>query len=100
MELCHCGINKWETFGTKQNDSPRTLQNTRVVDMKDASCANQKKEKQTSTCQPTAASMQHGGFGDETSVPSKQWGHAVKAFCETTTFHGLRNVTESRSNRG
>ena len=100
MELYRCGITKLETYGTKQNDYLRTLQNTRVVDMKDASCANQKKVEQTSTRQPTATSMQHAGCGDETSVPSKQWGHAMKTFCETTTFHGLRNVTEPRSNRG
>ena len=72
----------------------------RDVDMKDASYANQKKEEYASTCQPTATSMQHDGFEDETSVQSKQWGHAVKTFCEKTTFHGLRNVTEPKSNRG
>ena len=99
FEQHHCGITNTETYGTKQNEYLRTLQNTRVVDMKDASCAKQLNEEQTSTCQPKATSMQHDGCGVETSVPGKQWGHAIRTFCETTTFHGLRNVTEPRSNR-
>ena len=99
MELCHCCITNLATYGTKQNDYFRTLQNTHVVDMNEASCANRMKEEHASTCQPTATSMLHGGCGDEPSVPSKQWSHAIRTFCETTTFHGLRNVTKPRSNR-
>ena len=41
--------------------------------------------------------LQHDDAGDETRESSKQWGHAFRTFCETTTFHGLRNVVGSTS---
>ena len=44
-----------------------------------------------------SASTQHSGAGEETDGRRKRWGPALKTFCEKTTFHGLRNVTESTS---
>ena len=51
-----------------------------------------------STSSMIAASPQRCGAGEETDERRKGWGPALKTFCEKTTFHGLRNVTESTSN--
>jgi len=58
---------------------------------------NQKDKSQKSDRPSMTTSLQHGDAGDETSESSKQWGHAFRTFCETTTFHGLRNVVGSTS---
>ena len=62
-----------------------------------AAAGNQKDKSENPDRPSMAPLLQHGDAGDETRESSKQCGHAFRTFCETTTFHGLRNVTESTS---
>jgi len=65
--------------------------------MEDTSSTDQTQETQMSGTPSILTSLQHGHAGDETTESSKHWGRAFRNFCETTTFHGLRNVTETTS---
>jgi len=46
----------------------------------------------------TTTSRQDGDSRPEMDDESKPWGRAFSTFCEKTTFHGLRNVTDSTRN--
>ncbi|KAI0232388.1 hypothetical protein LSAT2_017285 [Lamellibrachia satsuma] len=62
------------------------------------SSANQMQDCQTPDNPLKEKSMQTYGAGEEKGERSTQWVRALKGFCETTTFQGLRNVAESTSN--
>ncbi|KAI0237642.1 hypothetical protein LSAT2_011819 [Lamellibrachia satsuma] len=62
------------------------------------SSANQMQDSQMPDKPLIVTSMQIDEAGDETGERSTQWVRALKGFCETTTFHGLRNVAESTNN--
>ena len=66
--------------------------------MKGTHSANQMQYSQTLDNPSIVKSMQIDEAGDETGVRRTQWVRALKGFCETTTFHGLRNVAGSTSN--
>ena len=68
-----------------------------LVPMKGTSSANQMQDSQMPDNPLIVKSMQIGEAEDETGERSKQWVRALKGFCETTTFHGLRNVAEPTS---
>ena len=65
--------------------------------MEDTSSTNQTQETQMSGTPSVVTSLRHGDAGDETTESSKHWGRAFRKFCETTTFHGLRNITATTS---
>ena len=66
--------------------------------MKGTHSANEMQDSQTPDNPLIVKSMQIIEARDEKDERSTQWVRALKGFCETTTFHGLRNVAESTRN--
>ena len=69
-----------------------------VVVVKGTHSANQMQDSQTPDNPLIVKSMVIDEAGDETGERSTEWVRALKGFCETTTFRGLRNVAGSTSN--
>ena len=69
-----------------------------LIPVKGTSSANEMPDSQSPDSPLMMSSLSLGDSGDKSHAESKPRSHAFTTFCETTTFHGLRNVAESSSN--